>query len=589
MLCVNMDVTNIRFTEDELYVLKKTWENLAEKNSGLGITKEVFVQYVQLNGVISELLFEQFNIKKLSYIDYDDFMHTMNILCFGSNLDHAKFLFEMCDVEKNGSIKKSLLSVLLHLLPCGLICKSENDLDLYIDTVFFNQNKSNDSEDLNEQTETIKCEDFREWATTVPIIMSYIKDHVPYNVENNMQRRHSVDKLDILPKSIEAELEHESWLWKKCKRLGLLKKQYYYLHGSILYYYTGRHDVKPQGIICLAGSYIRALPELLRGMYQFELIQLDLCSGEHNIHESRKFFCETKYARDEWVKKLQDASHMHLFEDKYYLYNKSKLGSGAYSNVYICTTKENPNDKYAVKIIDKRNFGSLEKEHFRAEINILKMINHPNIVETYDIYETPETISIVTELVEDGELLNYILGRPCFQDDEIRHLFSQLFSCAMYLHEHGIVHSDIKPENILYNKTTKQIKLIDFGLSKILLPNKKSEVVDGTISYVSPEALASNTYCAESDVWSIGVIMYLLAYGRLPFDPLPSEEENDDINKIIIFNILQKHLNYDIKPKSESLKLLLKKLLEKNPRKRLSAKGALQDPFFSEELILSTY
>jgi tRNA A-37 threonylcarbamoyl transferase component Bud32 len=410
--------------------------------------------------------------------------------------------------------------------------------------------------------------------------MSYIKDHIPYNIENNLKRRQSVDKLDILPKSTE-NLEHESWLWKKCKRLGLLKKQYYYLHGSCLYYYNARYDVKPQGIIYLVGSLIKPLGLVIRGMHSFEITQLDLCSGEHNVHESRILYCDTKDNRDEWVKKLQDASQMHLFEDKYYLYTGLKLGSGAYSNVYKCTTQDNFDTQYAVKIIDKTKFGSLEKEHFRAEINILKMIEHPNIIKTYDIYETTQTISIVTELIDDGDLFNYILGKPCFKDHKTRPLIKQLFSCAVYLHDQGIIHSDIKPENILYNKSSGQIKLIDFGLSKILLPNKKTEVVDGTLSYVAPEALQLNMYCAESDVWSIGIVMYLLTYEKLPFDPLPSEEVDGDVNNIIIFNISTKEPIFNYETKSELANNLLKKLLEKSPRKRLSAKHALQDPFFN--------
>ena len=183
-------------------------------------------------------------------------------------------------------------------------------------------------------------------------------------------------------------------------------------------------------------------------------------------------------------------------------------------------------------------------------------------------------------MVNDGELFNYILNRPCFKDYEVRPLMQQLFSCAVYLHDHAIIHSDIKPENILYNKQSGQIKLIDFGLSKIFLPNKKIEVVDGTISYVAPEALKLNMYCTESDIWSIGVVMYLLVYGRLPFDPLPSEELIDDCNSLIIKNILEKELVFNNETKSISANNLLKKLLEKNPKNRLSGKHALADPFF---------
>lgn len=572
MLCMNVDIDNIQFTDDELYVLKKTWENLAEKNSGLGISQEVFNQYVQLNCLLQELLFSQFDIKKLSWIDYEDFMCNMNLLCFGSTQDHAKFLFEMCDIDKDGKIQKSFLSVLLHSIPFNIICENENEIDSYIDSIFG-------------QNDSIICEDFKNWAFTVPKIMSYIKDHIPYNVENNLRRRQSIDKLDILPKTTE-NIEHESWLWKKCKRLGLLKKQYYYLHGSCLYYYNSKLDLKPQGIIYLVGSYITEHSPI-RGMYTFQITQLDLCSGKHNTHESRIFCCESEINRNEWIKKLQDASHMHLFEDKYYLYTTEELGQGAYSKVYKCTKQDNIDVQYAVKIIKKNKFSNIEKEQFRAEINILKMINHPNIIKTYDVYETIDTIKIVTELINDGELFNYIINRPCFNDDELKPILKQLFVCISYLHDHAIVHSDIKPENILYNRFNGQIKLIDFGLSKILLPNKKIEQIGGTISYVAPEAFKLNMYCTGSDVWSVGVIMYLLVYGRLPFDPLPSEEVNEDITTLIMKNILTKELKYS-ETKSVFANNLLKKLLEKNPSQRISAKCALNDVFFNQNITCST-
>jgi tRNA A-37 threonylcarbamoyl transferase component Bud32/Ca2+-binding EF-hand superfamily protein len=578
---MNADINDIHFTDDELYVLKKIWENLAEKNCGFGISKEVFVQYVQLNGLLEELLYEQFNIKKLPYIDCEDFTQTMNLLCFGTNLDHAKFLFDMCDVNKDGKVQRKLLSILLHSIPSSLICVEGESLNHCVDYIF-------DTYDTSHM-ECLVCEDFKNWVKTVPKILSYIKDHIPYNIENNLKRRQSVDKLDILPKSME-NIEYESWMWKKCKRLGLLKKQYYYLHGTCLYYYKARYDLKPQGIIYLVGSLVKPMIQTARGMYAFEVAQLDLCSGEHNIHETRIFYCDSLSNRNEWVSNLQKASHMSIFEDKYYLYTNSKLGSGAFSNVYICTRQDDdPNVQYAVKIIDKTRFGQMEKEHFRIETNILKMISHENIIKTYDIFETTQTISIVTELVKDGELFNYILNRPCFKDYELKPLMIQLFNCTLYLHEHGIVHSDIKPENILYNKQTGQIKLIDFGLSKILLPNKKIEVVDGTLSYVAPEALQMNAYGHESDIWSIGVVMYLLVYGKLPFDPSPSEEQvNNDPNSVIMFNILTKELMYDDIKRSRKANNLLKKLLEKNHKIRITIKDALIDHFFADESLENT-
>lgn len=565
MLCTNTCVFT-RFNDNELYILKKIWENLSEKNDFNGISKETFCQYIQLNVLLVELLYDKFNRTKLDCIDYDDFIYSLDIICFGSTLDHINFLFDMCNINENGMIPKSVISLLLHAIPFNTICSSTQTFDEYINNIFTLHSTN---------VSLINFDNFKKWIIKIPKIMEYIKEHIPYNVDNNLDRHSICQKLDILPKVLCDEDDFKIWMFKKCKRLGLLKKQYYYLHGSCLYYYSSQDDIKPHGVIYLVGSLIKPINDIHKNLHALEIIQLDICSGEHKIHDTRILYCESLETRNITVNHLQNASHMTLFGDKYNYDINDEIGSGAFSTVYLCSDKLN-NNKYAVKIICKQNFHQLDKEHYRNEINILKMIHHENIIKTYDIFETTDTICIVTEYVKDGDLVNYIQNRSCFNDEELKPLAKQLFECILYLHELGIVHSDIKPDNMLYNQTTEQIKLIDFGLSKILLPNKKINNVGGTLSYVSPEAIISNSYGKESDIWAIGVIIYLLVYGKLPFDEYVNEEYYESHT---LQNILKNHAILNGK-KSLMVNSLISQLLLKNPLNRFTAKQALNHGFF---------
>lgn len=375
-------------------------------------------------------------------------------------------------------------------------------------------------------------------------------------------------------------VKEEGYLWKKGKYFHQLSKRYYLLSGNCVYYYTKKDDVRPRGVVFLTGCIIERIADndmALKGYYGFEILHNDLCAGhesarhEHHRHDHRVMYCRSEAERDRWVVALQHAAHVVPIEDDYVI--GKELGRGRFSVVCECVHKVT-NQHCAVKIIDKNTIEKDEKELLRTEIAVLKLVNHPNIIRLEGIYESKNHIYIVMEMLKGGELFERIVGRPRFSELEAARLLRPLLESVAYLHDLGIVHRDLKPENILCGEELEDLKIADFGLSKMILPKEKMDAACGTLSYVAPEVLTMQGYGKEADLWSIGVIMFLLLCGKLPFD-------GDDHNEIIRSTIQgDLKVNPSVWNKlSDEAKSMLTSFLTKSPKDRITARAALKHPF----------
>jgi serine/threonine protein kinase len=223
-------------------------------------------------------------------------------------------------------------------------------------------------------------------------------------------------------------------------------------------------------------------------------------------------------------------------------------------------------------VIEKEKLNPKEREFLRTEIAIIKLLNHSNIVQLIDIYEDKLKMYIVLEFVEGGELFDYIKLKKQLSEQETALVVFQLLETLDYLHQAGIVHRDLKPENILvvkdqFSQGIKEVKITDFGLSKMIMPYDKCFDSCGTLAYVAPEVLLKSGSNREVDLWSVGIILYLLLFGGLPFD--------SKINREICEKTIEAKLDMtgEFWDKiSEEAKLLIRGLIEKDVKKRLSVK-----------------
>ena len=267
--------------------------------------------------------------------------------------------------------------------------------------------------------------------------------------------------------------------------------------------------------------------------------------------------------------------------DKYYK-KINNLGSGSYGLVYKAKNIIMDNI-VAIKVIEKVQENMIDDLEIKNEINILKSLSHPNIVKIYEFFDTTIYYYIVTEYCKKGELFSYI--KNVYNEKQLSVLFYQVFSGLVYLHEKKILHRDLKLENIMVSEIEKDvitgeeyfwIKIIDFGTAKIFEKNRAEKEIIGSSYYIAPEVLKQR-YNEKCDTWSVGVILYMTLVGTAPFD---GKTDNDIIKKIKIGKYNKNDLRFI--EHSEEVKDLVNKLLEKNIDKRLSAKEALNHPWFEK-------
>lgn len=197
---------------------------------------------------------------------------------------------------------------------------------------------------------------------------------------------------------------------------------------------------------------------------------------------------------------------------------KKTLAKGSFGTVILAYDKSKHKD-VAVKIIEKENERQSIIHQFSDEISVLKKANHPNIVNLYDFFETKDNVYIIMEHIKGGTLAELMEERSnIISDNEARQIIKYLLKAVDHLHRLGICHRDIKPANIMFDSfdDLSTLKLIDFGLSTEF--SSYSLKFCGTILFMSPERLMKHSYTSEIDVWSIGIILYMLLHkGKHPF------------------------------------------------------------------------
>ena len=251
-----------------------------------------------------------------------------------------------------------------------------------------------------------------------------------------------------------------------------------------------------------------------------------------------------------------------------------KLGEGTFGTVYLATHKLTK-QKVAIKIIEKKKLRKeIDKIRLEREITILKKLHHSNIINLYSTIETNSQIYLIQEYASGKELFDYIIQKKKLCEKETLKYFQQIISGIEYIHKLGICHRDLKPENIILT-LNNEIKIIDFGLSNFYNKNQLLKSVCGSPCYAAPEILKGNIYSGlKIDIWSCGIILYMMITGNLPFN---------DNNQISLYKQIIHGKYYIPSFVPKKLSDLIKNILVTNPKKRFNLNDIKEHSWFKNE------
>ena len=378
---------------------------------------------------------------------------------------------------------------------------------------------------------------------------------------------------DNFQEAIEEDqcVRYEGYVYKYSQTQKKMKRTYFRLIGKDLYYYKKKEEKNHRGMHNLSGVFIKKGED-------FEYDGKKYLSIVILYKTEKSYYFDNEEDFNKWFEKLNLAVQNKSLFDKYEV--KQKIGKGKFGLVKCGINKET-NKQVAIKIMAKKNMDKSDLELAKVEIDILKISQHPNIIKLYDIYENENYIYIIMEYCSGGDLLSYFeYYEYQLKETKVCEIIHKLSMAIYFLHSYGIVHRDLKPENILMTDLTPEadIRVLDFGLSKIIGNEEKCTEPYGTLSFVAPEVLQRKPYDKSVDLWSIGIITFLLLCGYLPFDDKHSERE-------IARQTIQDPVPFENKIWSKytpEARTFVEGLLQKKPEKRYSIKELLEHPWIKK-------
>ena len=394
--------------------------------------------------------------------------------------------------------------------------------------------------------------------------------------DDENEKGEETNNMNIIHNEDDKNIHYENWVYKIIDN-SKIKKYYLVLVNKDTYYYKNENKSDFVGMHNLSGCFVQDSNEkiILDGVeyYSFEIF----CK---NKSKTRKYYTTDSKISKEFVEKIKLAIGYVKFSDLYEM--KEVIGKGKFGVVNLGIHKKT-GQQVAIKILNKENIKTVEdKELVRIEIGILKLCHHPNIVRLLDHLENNDYIYIVTEYIEGGTLGNYFKKKKFnFSERQATCIMSQLANGVKYLHQYGIVHRDLKPDNIMITQQNEfgVIKIMDFGLSKIVSPNEKMVDGYGTLSYVAPEVLLRTPYNKEVDIWSMGVILFYMLSGHLPF----RGHKEQEVAEKIVYEPLEFDED-DWEARTQRVQDLISCCLEKKAEDRITIEKFIDHPWFKKNM-----
>jgi len=544
--------------EREVRMLRILFSDLSARSPGEAIDKTTFLQFFTLpvlfpQGLLGERLFDCFDRHKNSAISFDDLLYGLGRCVKGSQEERLRVLFSLYDLKADGYIDKvellaMVISTQAHNTFRETMTWEKGDTvveEITKESTILERKRTRGRRDVMMSSEFVESavdrimtcfdvgdsgqityEEFKQVVdsnTKIMITFERCFHKEMWSVAESKEKKGAcchcfspsppaqLPSLPSVPDEPPSPLISKSgWTYKRLKGASVFDKIYLIQRGNILYEYSNPSQALPEALIFLEGCYIDPATDVsIKRAYGLAI------SHQHEKFQETVLFFSTKRMRDEWITALRAQVSARGFDQFFHL--QHKIGMGKFSEVFTAVEKET-GEIYAVKVIDKRILNELERELMRSELAILKLISHPHVVRLVDVFDERHKTYVVMDLVQGGELFE-CLRRKRVGEAFAQQITKQLLETVKYLHQFGIIHRDIKPENILISdhSPSPSIVLTDFGLSKLVGPDDQLQVPCGTLSYVAPEVLNMAGYNREVDIWSVGVVGFLMISGNLPF------------------------------------------------------------------------
>ena len=455
-----------------------------------GIDVMEFQKVVDLPGLLGEQVFFAMDTDQDGVLGYEEFERNIYWLCKGTEREQFRVLFEVMDFGGKGFVGWNDVRMISQALPpvCPK-CDQPTYHHLDVNSLLFDMFKSTATfsfealYDIRLRYESFFMDLLRSIITALPaVILDVLQIDDKWICENAVERK------------IEGKMP-----------LGYNGKiRYFALQSECLFGYESAISNKLKNVICMKGLFVNPVNET-----EFELKN---CSAVYH------FTADSEETRDKWVEEIMTSKKYRWFDDFYEA--GEVIGTGGQAKVLYGVSRGS-RQPVAVKIVSKEGLDSKNELRIRREISILKSTSHPNLLHLYDVFETTERIYIVTEVLNEGTLFTHLEDTQFrIPESFAKSMISDIATALLYLHSHGIIHRDIKLENIMLRKDKighLEAVLIDFGLSCFLGPEQYSTEPVGTLKYAAPEVLSRFPYGNKADCWSLGVILYILLVGKMPF------------------------------------------------------------------------
>ena len=479
---------------------------------------------------------------------------------FSPNSDYIKK-----NIEKEKEVEEEIDDFIL--------CEDENDDN--------NNNNENNNFDFLSSKELLRFS-LPESSKKIKLMEKSNSNNVNNNNVNNspsINNKNNEMFDNNLPK---LSIQIEDYIYKYDKNEFDLKRFYCCIKGFDLLFFSSNLKNDFVNLFNFRNTFLSSSDKVNINKISYFPIKISFSNNNYLY----LYFISDKI-RNKWLNKMKEIIKNFDFEDYYEL--KENLGEGDFATVQKCIKKSN-GKIFAVKKVLKKKIKYRDLIIMEGESSILKLIHHPNLVELIDYFESEDKIFMVMDYLEGGDLIKFICDQEPMTnvpEKTIAKIIYRIGKAIQYLHNYGMVHRDLKPENIVFGKNNdiNSLKIIDFGLTVTLGYEETVNDLMGTVTYLAPEVYTNKPYDFKVDVWSIGVILYYLLSGILPFD---DENLNDElIGKKIVFSHHEFAKEF-FEGRSRMVINLIEKCLEKNPEKRIDINEFLNDDWFVKNQIKKT-